>query len=103
MRSSSGQVDLLNINTVYLFWLIEMYHLKRASLGNPEFKQRILIMHRHNDSPGKDLATLQKRNICIFSMPTWNSFLNSGFGCDRPLGILMKSCFLGICLVPITT
>lgn len=43
-----------------------MYHLKRASLGNPEFKQRILIMHSHNNSPGKDLATLQKE-IYAFS------------------------------------
>lgn len=38
-----------------------MYHLKLISLGNPEFKQRILIMHRHNNSQGKDLATLQKK------------------------------------------
>lgn len=51
-----------------------MYHLKLISLGNPEFKQRILIMHRHNNnSQGKDLATLQKkRNICMSLLPTWN-------------------------------
>lgn len=43
-----------------------MYRLKLISLGNPEFKQRILIMHRHTNSQGKYLATLQGKKYMHF-------------------------------------
>lgn len=43
-----------------------MYCLKLISLGNPEFKQRILIMHRHTNSQGKYLATLQGKKYMHF-------------------------------------
>lgn len=78
MKVSSGQVDLLNYRCVFIFVnqavSSEICFLLR---GNTEFKQRMLIMHRDNNYQGRDLATLQKRNICIVSLPAWNSFLSS--------------------------
>lgn len=63
----------------------------------------MLIIHGHSNCQEDTWQLYRKRNVCISSLLTKNSFLYSWCGCNKQLGILMQACVLQNCLAHVAT